>query len=199
MTPAEVGLTCVMALALLLAGAAWHDIRHRRIPNAIVFSGAALGILLNTAVPAGLGFLSPLPGGLGFLDAIYGVGLGLAVMLPFYLLRMMGAGDVKLVTMVGAFLGPTGLMGAILGTFVAGGILALAYAVKHHVALRMLKNLRAMLYSSAAKVYAGGMPTSDDMPESVGHLPYGVAVAVGTLGYLLVEASRLPWARALVG
>ncbi len=199
MTPAEIGVICLVALVLLLAGAAWHDLRHRRIPNGIVFGGAALGVALNTVTPAGLGFMSTLPGGLGFMGAIYGIGLGLALMLPFYLLQVMGAGDVKLVAMVGAFLGPAGLVGAVLCTFVAGGVLALAYAAKKGVALRILRNLRVMAYTSAAKVCTGSMPTSDDMPESAAHLPYGVAVAVGTLAYLLVEASRLPWTRALVG
>ncbi len=110
----------VPLLALLLA-ATWFDVRSHRIPNKLVFWGALAGVLLHVALPEGRGFISSLPGGLGFLDALAGLGIGLAVFLPVYLLRAMGAGDVKLMAMVGAFLGPEQIWGAMLGVALAGG------------------------------------------------------------------------------
>ncbi len=78
-----------------------------------MFFGAGLGLLLNSVLPEGYGFVSSLPGALGLWKALAGLGLGLLIMLPLYMLRALGAGDVKLMAMVGAFLGPNATIGAI--------------------------------------------------------------------------------------
>jgi prepilin peptidase CpaA len=58
---------------------------------------------------------------------LYGAAVGLACFMPFYLLRAMGAGDVKLLAAVGAFLGPQGVLYATLFSLLAGGLGALGY------------------------------------------------------------------------
>ena len=84
-------------LICLLLIAARSDIKTRRIPNWLVLSGIVIGLLANGLLPAGLGINNTfVPGGLGWLGAIQGMGLGLAVLLPLYLLRAMGAGDVTM-------------------------------------------------------------------------------------------------------
>lgn len=185
MTPRIAGLLALLPMVFLLLAAVREDVRYHRIPNPFVFWGAGLGILLNVFMPQGLGFASQLPGGGGFLSAIEGLAIGLAVMLPMYLLRAMGAGDVKLMAMVGAFLGPMDVLGAILATFLAGGVLSLAYAWKIGVLRRTLQNVWFILYSSILRVVAGSTPALDDAPETAGKFPYAVAIAVGTLGYLI--------------
>lgn len=172
-------------MTLLLLAVVWEDVRHQRIPNRLVFWGAGLGVLLNTFMPEGLGFVSPLPGGLGFVSAVAGLAIGLAALLPMYLLRAMGAGDVKLMAMVGAFLGPDDVIGAVLCSFLAGGVLSLGYAWKIGVLRRTLQNIRFILYSSMLRVVVGSPPALDDAPETAGKFPYAVAIAVGTLGYLV--------------
>jgi prepilin peptidase CpaA len=102
-----------------------------------------------------------------------------------YLLRVMGAGDVKLMAMVGAFLGIEDVLGAVLATFLAGGVLSLAYAWKIGVLRRTLQNIRFILYSNAVRMAGGSVPTLEDAPETAGKFPYAVAIAVGTLGYLV--------------
>ena len=195
MTPRIAGLLALLPMVLLLLAAVRKDVRYHRIPNAVVFWGAGLGILLNVFMPEGWGFASQLPGGLGFLSAIGGVTIGLVVMLPMYLLRAMGAGDVKLMAMVGAFLGPEDVLGAILATFVAGGVLSLGYAWKIGVLRRTLQNIRFILYSGAVKIAGGSVPTLEDAPETAGKFPYAVAIAVGTLGYLAWKSTgKAGWA-----
>jgi prepilin peptidase CpaA len=172
-------------MVLLLLAAVREDVRYHRIPNPVVFWGAGLGILLNAFMPEGLGFASKLPGGAGFLSALEGLAIGFAALLPMYLLRVMGAGDVKLMAMVGAFLGTADVLGAILATFLAGGVLSLAYAWKIGVLRRTLQNIRFILYSNAVRMAGGSVPTLEDAPETAGKFPYAVAIAVGTLGYLV--------------
>jgi prepilin peptidase CpaA len=178
MTPGIVHWLVLVPMGLLLLASVWTDVKGARIPNRFVFSGLALGILFNTALPEGLGFLS----------AIGGVAIGMAALLPMYLLRAMGAGDVKLMAMVGGFLGVEGVPGAVLCSFVAGGVLSIGYAWKIGVLRRTLQNIRFVLYSSVVKITNGSVPTLEDAPETAGKFPYAVAIAIGTFGYLMWKA-----------
>ncbi|MGH8807496.1 MAG: A24 family peptidase [Noviherbaspirillum sp.] len=168
-------------LFALLLGAVWFDVRSFRIPNLLVFSGAASGLILNSVLPEGSGFVSALPGAIGFWKALAGLGLGLAILLPMYMLRAMGAGDVKLMAMVGAFLGPRAILGAIFLTLLIGGVLSLLAALRHGTLRRLITNVRDMLMISAMKVSMHEMPTADAPPVSAGRLPYALAIAAGTL------------------
>ncbi len=165
-------------LLLLLSAAAWHDIRDRRIPNALVFPGAVAGVLSNALLPQEMG-------GLGALGSLTGLGAGLLLLLPLYLLRAMGGGDVKLMAMTGAFLGARAVMGAFLYILLAGGLLALALAW-HQGRLRTLLHklkiaLCAVNGSTAPLLMTGDLP---EPTAKLDKLPYGVAIAAGTAAYL---------------
>ena len=191
MNPETIDLVVLSILAILLGIAAWQDIKQHRIPNRIVFVGVVLGVMFNGLLPQGWGFNSPIPGGLGWLAALMGLGMGLIVLLPFYWLRAIGAGDVKLMAMVGAFLGPGQVLGALLGTFLVGGVMALAIALRAGTMLRLLGNVKFLLLEGVLKVSTGQVPTMEDLPQSVGKQPYAVAIAVGTLGWLVWR--RIGW------
>lgn len=175
-------------LSALLLGAVWADIKSRRIPNELVFIGAGLGLLLNSVLPGGVGYISALPGALGFWQAVSGFGLGLALMLPLHALRAMGAGDVKLMAMVGAFLGPRATVGAILLTLIAGGLLALAVALRNGTMRRLADNLHAMLLNGFFKMQLKQTPMLDAMPASAGKMPYAVAIAAGTFACIAIDS-----------
>lgn len=169
-------------LLLLLLVAAWHDIRSRRIPNALVFPGAIAGVLSNALLPQEMG-------GLGVLDSLAGLGVGLVLLLPLYLLRAMAAGDVKLMAMTGAFLGARDAIDALLCVLLAGGVLALGAAWRQGKLRRLLHKLRMMLFTGAAGGSLGRLPVTGNLPESaesIGKLPYGVAIAAGTVVHLAV-------------
>jgi prepilin peptidase CpaA len=185
MTQELIGLLALMILAVLLLLATREDIRSHRIPNKLVLVGVLLGLGLNGLLTGGLGFNSEVTGGIGWLSALNRLLLGLAVLLPIYLLRAMGAGDVKLMGMVGAFLGPADLIGALIATFIAGGVMALVVALWSKQLVNMLQNIKLMLFGGLLKMNAGQLPTMNDLPVSVAKLPYAVAITVGTLGYLM--------------
>lgn len=190
MTPRIAAFLVLTVMASLLLAAVRKDVRHHRIPNSLVFSGAALGILLNVLMPEGAGFAAGyIPGGGGLLYAVGGFAIGMAALLPMYLLRAMGAGDVKLMAMVGAFLGTADVVGAILATFLAGGVLSVVYAWKIGVLRRTLQNIRVVVCLGAVRVAGGSLPTLADAPETAGRFPYAVAIATGTLGYIAWKAA----------
>lgn len=178
-------------LVMLLALASWHDVKYQRIPNRLVLVGILVGVAANGLLPPGFGFDSAvLPGGVGWPSALQGMALGLVVLLPFYWLRAMGAGDVKLMAMVGSFLGLVHVQGALLGTFLAGGVMGLLVALRKRMFWRLMQNLKLMLLGSMVKASVGQTPVMDDVPASVGKMPYGVAIAAGTLGYLVWQRLR---------
>lgn len=165
-----------MLMGLLIA-AAWSDYGTGRIPNALVFGGTLTALALGALAPPAPA--TPLD---TFLMALAGLAVGFLATLPFYLLRAMGAGDVKLIAMCGAFLGYPSILPAVLGTFLAGGALSLLY-------LGLTGRLRQAMLNIAGlglAVTAGQAPTLDAR-TSTGSLPYGIAIAIGTIGYLVIR------------
>ena len=167
-------------LILLLTGAAVSDYRSHRIPNWLVLSGVVFGVIYNTALPPSArdNILFPLEG----------LGLGLLLFLPLYLIRAMGAGDVKLLAMVGAFLGPWETFHAALASMVVGGVMAVVFVVARGTALRMFHNLVSLFQLGFLSVVGGSKPNLQiEADMSAGKLPYGVSIAIGTIGYLVLH------------
>ena len=176
----------VIALVLLLGIAVIEDIRSRRIPNALAMSGIVLAITLHSLAMtlASDSFAGPV-----WWSAPAGVATGLALMLPLYALRAMGAGDVKLMAMVGAFIGPGPVVWATLCTLIAGGILSIVYMLGRGVAAQTLNNLRAMLFDWTVRAGSGQGLRVAPLETTAARLPYALAIALGTGASLL-----WPWA-----
>jgi prepilin peptidase CpaA len=185
MTPSLLGLLALIPLAILLLMLTWQDVNHFRISNKLVLTGIFFGLVLNGLIPQGWGFNSVIPGGLGWLDSLQGFAVGLLVLMPIYWLRAMGAGDVKLMSMVGAFLGPNDILGVVLATFIAGGLMALIVVIRSKQLGQMLQNIKLILLGGMVKMSAGQLPLMNDLSVSVGKLPYALAITVGTFSFLV--------------
>ncbi|MBT2333879.1 prepilin peptidase [Variovorax paradoxus] len=167
-------------LFVLLVMAAVSDWRFYRIPNWLTFGGMVFAIIYGTFAAR-----TPLTGA---LHAMGGLGTGLAIMLPFYVLGIMGAGDVKLMAMVGAFLGPYQTLQAILLTCIAGGFAAVAVAIHRRRLGHMLCNVRDAAQGIVVSGIAGIRPTGTiDTRQSIGKLPYGICICVGTIAQVLAH------------
>ena len=150
--------------------AAVIDVRSRRIPNLLTYSAMLSGLALEAVVYGWRGLLLSLGGGL-----LFG-----GVFLLFYLIRTMGAGDVKLAAALGCILGPAGSWQVMFTTAMAGGLLAVLVMV---FTGRVLRTLRSTL-AVAGFHFVHGLRTHPvvnlDNPAAV-RLPYGLAFAAGTL------------------
>ena len=187
MEPSSSGILCIAWLGTLLAAACWTDARSRRISNKLVLAGALTGFALNTFLPQGAGLFSTVPGGLGFLNSFSGFAVGLGALLPLYLLRAMGAGDVKLMAMIGAFLGPSSILGVVLMTFIAGGILAIGVALWKGVLFSALLNVRCMMINTMMKSISGEGVQIEPLPATAAAtLPYAMAITAGTVAQVLL-------------
>ena len=97
---------------LVAMGAGVLDWRYRRIPNWLTVSGLAAGVAVNTIL-----YRWP-----GLKAALLGTLLGLGLLLPFVLVRSLGAGDWKLAGALGACLGPRQLLSVLIGTILVAGV-----------------------------------------------------------------------------
>ena len=166
-------------LLLLLGTAAWTDVRSYRIPNWLTGFGLLAGLLLSVwNVP------HPMQ---GLMLAFGGVALGLFALLPLYLIRVLGAGDVKLMAMVGAFLGLPGTLHALAFVLVTGGLVAIAYALSRRIGRQVLANLRQITTSVALAAMTGVPANGLAGFQSAGRVPYGVSICLGTVAYVLAH------------
>ena len=127
--------TTYIFIGALLALACISDLRTRRIPNALTFSAVA-GALLFHVVTGGVSAAG---------WSLAGCVLGALLFFPMFALRGMGAGDVKLLAAVGAWLGPSQVAIAALATSIAGGVIALAVALGHGYLTTAFRNLWMLL------------------------------------------------------
>lgn len=170
----------LLLLLALLGTAVWHDVRARRIPNAIVFPGALVALVLHLVLPAGAGLVGAPMGGLGIASSLGGLALGLACLLPMYALGLMGAGDVKLLAMVGAFVGAGQILPIALLTLAAGGALALIFAAWQGKLRQLVGNAWQMMIVTGISAVAGSIAVSKPAAAS-GRLPYAVAIAAAAV------------------
>jgi prepilin peptidase CpaA len=167
----------IVVLILLLISAAIVDMRTHRIPNLLVLWGAICGVVCTTIWPPVYHGTIAFP--------LSGLAVGLLLFFPLYLMRAMGAGDVKLLAMVGTFLGPLDTFYAALASMIAGGMLSIVWVLWHGKTLRMLQNLTALLPLELGAVGGSSSGLRIEPSASAGKLPYGVAIAIGTISCLV--------------
>jgi prepilin peptidase CpaA len=162
-------------LLLMVSVAAVNDLATRRIPNRLLLAGLTGALLLHG--------LSAEPG-TALVSAFGGMLVGLAIFLPFYLVRGMAAGDVKLMAVIGFFTGPAEAFQIAIITWCAGGVMALL--------LILLRSRVRLAFANISRLLSGlivpGTKLADmTLPQSAGSMPYGLAIAAGTIVVLVTQ------------
>jgi prepilin peptidase CpaA len=159
----------VIALVLALA-ACVTDLRSGRVPNVLTFGGALAALIFH-------GFTG---GSDGLLMACGGWVVGAAVFFVPFALGGLGAGDVKLLAALGAWLGPADAVWLALYSGIAGGVLALSVALTHGYLRQALANIRLLL--THWRVSGVGRLHEISLAGSKGpRLAYAVPILVGTV------------------
>ena len=114
----------------------------------------------------------------GIKDSLLGLFLGVVLLILPFALGGMGAGDVKLLAAVGALNGPSFVLYTFLYGAIAGGILAVFYALLRGQFSRVIANFKTSFLGIALKVRAKGSPV---MVTSGLKFPYGIAFLIGSV------------------
>lgn len=166
-----------------------NDLRARRIPNVLTLSGLLAGLVLNSmgSVQAPEGVFGHPPGATGFLLSAAGALLGFVSFIPWYVFRVLGAGDVKLMTAVGSFAGPAATVNIALFVLLAGGVLAMARIL-------MVRNSREVLQNTLAALgqLHPGSTNTFNANKTAWRMPYAVAIAGGVAAYAWWSLSGRP-------
>ena len=149
--------------------AAW-DVQQGRIPNWLTYAATAIGLVSRLLLGGGRSCLDGLSAGL----------IGGGIFFIFFLVRGMGAGDVKLMTAVGVWSGLSHLPAVLIATALAGGILALGFMVLHKRALTTLRNVGALFRFHLLSGLAPHPEINLQNPRAL-RVPYALAIAVGTI------------------
>lgn len=150
-------------MVALVAVATITDLRSRRIPNRLVLPFLALGVVSSAIVH----------GWTGLGHSLLGVLLAVAAMGVFCFLGGMGMGDLKLCAAVGAWIGPSQLLIALVMTGLIGGVMALGWAIAKGFLLEALRS-------------TGGLVVGRRKGLTLAHaaarkMPYAPAIALGTI------------------
>lgn len=165
------GLT-LAALVPALVYACWNDYRFRLIPNWLTAAVAATGIAAQTlwlGVP-------------GLQSAVLGILVGFSVLILFWLVRAMGAGDVKLMAAVGAWVGPQMILFSIITGVIIGGVLALGIIVYRRRWSQTTANVGVMLTKmSSMRMAFSDYGSAESLSRASGGMPYAIPLVIGTL------------------
>jgi prepilin peptidase CpaA len=163
-TPFDLGALTIAVAACVV------DVRMSRIPNSLTFTSLAAGVAMHAVAPAGHG----LPAAVG------GALTGLAIFFPVFALGGMGAGDVKLMAALGAWLGWGPVAWTALYTAIAGGVLALGWGFAQGYLRQAFRNLRSL---GTMWLIEGIRPMpSLTLDQGRGpRLPYALPILVGVL------------------
>ena len=172
--------TAVLLAVIVILAAIW-DLRWRRIPNWLTLAGLVLGIAMSWF----LGYP-----GLG--SSLQGLGVAFAIYFILYLLRGMGAGDVKLMAAVGATAGLANWLGIFFLTAMVGGVTGILMVVtKGRFRATAFNMLRIVGSLGRGRAPYKDNPDLDIASGTALRLPHGVMIAFGTLGFL---AAAFKWA-----
>jgi prepilin peptidase CpaA len=157
----------VVILTMVLLMAVVMDLHSSRIPNWLTFSGMGFAL-------AGHAWLNNMD---GVLFSLAGLGTGLGLFFMFYLAGAIGAGDVKLMAAIGAFVGVYGVLSCAWLAMMIGGVYAIS-AMCYHWGLAAAG--QRLVYAAYGAIVVGGSAWSRELSLPF-KLRYGLAIAAGTL------------------
>ncbi|OLN33642.1 A24 family peptidase [Desulfosporosinus metallidurans] len=156
-----------VALGITLGIAVFTDWREHKIYNKLLFPAFFIALLLHT-VQGGV---------FGLANSLLGATVGFALLLLPYFMGGMGAGDVKLLAVIGAFGGVPFVLTCFLYGAIIGGLIS-SYLLARRKALGNTLRHFLVFFTIFRNPQHLSRSMSDARQEK---FPYGIAIALGTL------------------
>lgn len=173
-------ITIKILLITTVLAAGIYDLRFRRIPNWLNVSGVIAGLLMNAALFSGH----------GLAQAGLGIACALLIYVPLYLVRGMGAGDVKLMAAVGAIAGPWNWLGIFVLTALLGGLASVILIGLRRRVLETSVNVATIVTELChLRPPSRSNPSLDIRDPNALRLPHGTVIALGSMAFLLLSKS----------
>ncbi len=183
MSEFQFGVLTLAVVGPFVLAAMISDIRARRLPNVLTVAIAALSLLLHLIHGgwAGLGW------------AALGLVVGFALLLPFYVVRMFPAGDLKLAGALGAMMGYPHVWYGIAAGVVLAGVYSLIVMLKQPAEVTKQRWSLVMAKMIAMKTTTD-FASVESLEASQKKLAYGVFLGIGALGTIIYQLIDLRWA-----
>ncbi|MDC3416945.1 A24 family peptidase [Aquibacillus salsiterrae] len=165
-------------LFIILSICVITDLKSRKIYNKVIFPSFILALLFHIIIDGLSGLTSSL---LGFV-------VGFALLLIPYLMGGMGAGDVKLLALIGAIKGVSFVLVTAIYMALIGGVIGLVLITFRKGACNRIKY---MIYSLCGIKYGMKMTVSEESLK--GTYPYGVAIAFAALFSFYMNGASPLW------
>jgi prepilin peptidase CpaA len=159
-------------LFIFVAICLFTDLTRRKIYNSVVLTGFAFALAVNMAV---------LGAGSGFVFTLKGFFTGLLLLLIPFVMGALGAGDVKMLAMVGAFVGSGQVFLIMLASAVAGGVYAMVVMVRSGTFFARMKKTLVGIYCFLLMRKTVHLDTLEDSANSKHAIPYGAAISAGVI------------------
>lgn len=156
--------------SVVVVAATITDVRSRRIPNWLVLPFMVLGLIVSAYTR----------GWAGVCQGLGGFALGALVCGLLAFLGGMGMGDVKLCAAIGLWIGPGQLVTALVLTGLAGGVLALGWALIGGFFRSTLDNIIDLIRHMGRRGLRPHPKLTISNPDAR-KMPYAPAIAIGTL------------------
>lgn len=169
----NLALIVQIVLFMLLIIAAYTDITAGKVYNRYTFPALFSGLILNYWI----GGWSD--GGVNLLSSLWGMAAGGGVFIFFYYYGVMGGGDLKLVTAIGALKGFPFIIHAIFYTSLVGAVFALLYLIWQGRLLRGMRESFSMAFRFKRKEMSEQELQQTQTARD--RIPYGVAISIGTM------------------
>jgi len=165
-------------LVLVLAICFITDLKEQKIYNKVIFPSLIVTMLLQLFY---FGFD-------GLKGSFIGLTVGFAILLVPYFLGGIGAGDVKLLALIGAIKGGAFVLNTALYMAVIGGVIALFIIIFHKQTIKFFKELSLWIF-----YLVNGVKTKLETPSAplLKKYPYGVAIVGGALICLVFKEAWL--------
>jgi prepilin peptidase CpaA len=166
----------IKLVCLILIVAAWIDGRQLRVPNWITFP----------MILSGWAYHGVTGGWAGLESSLAGAAVGLLCLLPLYSVGGMGAGDVKLMAGLGAWVGASVTFSAFLASAIVGGLMAVCMVIRRKSFAKHYANFWQILgeFAHVKNPRELSQIAAERKPQML-LLPYGIPICVGSIAYFL--------------